>query len=74
MSCVCSVKLRVVMYVFASPVTSYDRSVMRLIFLESVESHDANCYLVCAVTISNKGIFTVSSVLSVLAFFGSGLI
>ena len=54
--------LRVVMSVFAYPDASSDRSVMILIFLESVESQLANRYIVCAVTISNKGIYTVSSV------------
>ena len=34
----CYLKLRRVMSVFASPVVSSDRSVMILIFLESVES------------------------------------
>ena len=62
------------MYVFASPVASSDRSEMILIFLESVEYQLANRWIGCAVTISNKGIFTLSSVVSVLAFFRSGLI
>ena len=70
----CYLKLRRVMSVFASPVASSDRSVMILICLESVESQLANRYLVCADPISNKGLFTLSSVLSVLVFFRSGLI
>ena len=53
---VCSVMLRGVMSGFASHVASSDRSVMIVICLESVESQLANQYLVCADTISNKGI------------------
>ena len=39
---------------FASPVASFDRSVMILIVLESVVSQLVNQYLVCADPISNK--------------------
>ena len=39
-------------------VASSDRSVMILIPVESVQSQFVNRYLVCADTISNKGILT----------------
>ena len=63
-----SVKVRVVMSVFASPVANSDRSVM-ILYLNNLWSLTFIGYIVCAVTISNKGIFILSSVLSALAFF-----
>jgi len=50
--------LRGVMSLMASHVASSDRTVMIPIPVESVQSQLANQYLVCADTISNKGILT----------------
>ena len=55
-----SIKVRVVMSMFASPVASSDRSVM-ILYLNNQWSLSFN-RIYCAATISNKGIFILNCV------------